>query len=140
MKSFLLKQKTPILKWGMIPDNIFFEGDVPDGYSLAISPSDNYIIVDVDNHKVNGFENIPEYIQEELNKTLNYPTKNNGRHYWLQYTGNEHLKNKSTKLGIDLRTKSGYVVWYLDKDIRAYQDKIKTTSTILNNWLEKLFK
>jgi len=48
MKTFLLKEKVPIVKWGNIPDETYFEGDVPEGYSLAISPSNGFIIVDVD--------------------------------------------------------------------------------------------
>lgn len=140
MKSFLLKEKTPIIKWGNLPDNVYFEGKVPEGYSLAISPSGNYIVVDVDMHgDVDGFSNIPHLIQMELDTTLNYKTKNNGKHYWFQYTGNKLLANKTSGLGFDLRTNKGYVVWYHNEDIRDCLYKIKSTSENLNTWLEKHF-
>ena len=48
LKSFLLKDNKPITKWGLLPDNTFFEGEVPEGYKLAISPSDNIVILDID--------------------------------------------------------------------------------------------
>lgn len=140
MKSFLLKDKKPILKWGSLPENVFFEGEIPEGYSLAVSPSENYIVVDVDKHgDTSGFENIPHLIQMELDKTFNYQTKNNGKHYWLMYSGNKPLGNKTSGLGIDLRTKKGYCVFYLPGDIRDYIHLIKETSNNLNIWLEKLF-
>ena len=140
MKSFLLKDKTPILKWGQIPDGYFFEGNIPKGYSLAICPHFPYIILDVDMHgEVSGFDNLPVKVMEELGYHFSYPTKNNGRHYWLKYTGNKVLMNKASGLGIDLRTNKGYVRWYLDADIRKYMDQIKETSPLLNKWLEKLF-
>lgn len=140
MKSFLLREKTPVCKWGSLPDGIFFEGKIPEGYQLAISPSDNYIVVDVDNHgKINGFDNIPNIIFTELLYTLNYKTKNNGKHYWLRYTGDKVLANKTSGLGIDLRTNKGYAVWYPDNDIRNCLHLIKNTSEGMNRWLEKLF-
>lgn len=140
MKSFLLKDKQPILKWSMVPDEVYFEGKVPDGYGLAICPNAPYIILDVDMHgDVDGFKNLPMYLSKELYSSLNYPTKNNGRHFWLKYTGNENLMNKASKLGIDLRTHKGYVKWYLDKDIRNYIHLINETSVDLNLWLESLF-
>lgn len=140
MKSFLLKGKQPIIKWSMLPENTFFEGKVPDGFNLAISPSDNYIVIDVDNHgDISGFNNIPHLIQIILDQTLNYSTKNNGKHYWFKYTGNKPLANKSSGLGIDLRTNRGYVVWYPKNDIRDCLHLIKESNVELNEWLEKLF-
>lgn len=140
MKSFLLRDKKPIIKWGMLPDNVYYEGSIPPGFNLAISPSENYIVIDVDNHgDTNGFDNIPNELLEELNNTLNYKTKNNGRHYWFLYSGNRKLANKTSGLGIDLRTNKGYVVWYPKEDIRNSLDKINSTSSLLNKWLEKLF-
>ena len=140
MKSFLCKGKKPIIKWGMLPDNIFFEGEVPDGYKLAICPSEGYIIIDVDRHgKKDGFTNIPQHLLEELNHTLSYPTKNDGRHYWCKYSGSRNLMNKASNLGIDLRTNRGYVIWYKENDIRSYIDEVKDTSVALNTWLETLF-
>lgn len=141
MKSFLLKDKKPIIRWGSLPDEVYFEGNIPTGYSLAISPSSNYVVIDVDVHndEINGFDNVPKTILRELNNTLNYPTKNKGRHYWVEYTGNKVLANKTSGLGIDLRTNKGYVVWYLNDDVRQYLHTINKTSTKLNNWLEKLF-
>lgn len=140
MKSFLLKEKRPIIKWGNLPDNVYFEGKIPEGYNLAVSPSENYVVVDVDTHAdINGFENVPHLIQMELDKTFNYPTKNKGKHYWLKYTGNKPLGNKTSGLGIDLRTNRGYVVWYPNFDVRSILNEIKETSPKLNKWLEKLF-
>lgn len=142
MKSFLLKGKKPIIKWGQLPDNTFFEGNLPEGYSLAICPSGNekYIILDIDQHgDINGFLNVPQNIMEELQKTLNYPTKNNGAHYWLKYTGKLPLVNKPSGLGIDLRTEKGYVVWYPKTDIRERLHEILQTSEEMDKWLVKLF-
>ena len=49
MKSFLLYNgKSPTVKWSMIPDEVYFEGKIPEGYSLAVCPSDPYIILDID--------------------------------------------------------------------------------------------
>lgn len=140
MKSFLLKAKKPIVKWGMIPDECYFEGEIPEGYGLAICPNAPYIILDVDRHgNINGANNIPRELFDELYYTLNYPTKNNGSHHWLKYTGVKELMNKPSGLGIDLRTYKGYVKWYKDKDIRSYIHLINPTSETLNLWLEKLF-
>lgn len=140
MKSFLLKDKKPILKWSMVPDEIYFEGKIPEGYGLAICPHNPYIILDIDMHgDIDGFSNIPMVISLELNDHFQYNTKNNGKHVWLKYTGNKELLNKASGLGIDLRTHKGYVKWYLDKDIRSYIHLIKNTSPVLNTWLEKLF-
>jgi hypothetical protein len=140
MKSFLLKNKKPIIKWGLLPDNVFFQGEVPKGYNLAVSPSDNYVVLDIDTHgDINGFENIPTIIQMELNKTLNYDTKNNGKHYWMRYTGDLPLGNKTSGLGFDLRTNKGYVVWYPKYDIRDSLDLINSTSKKMNKFLEKHF-
>ena len=141
MKSFLLKEKKPFVKWGMIPDEIYFEGNIPHGYGLAICPHDPYIILDIDRHgDIDGFENVPNNILNEIhNHHFSYPTKNNGLHVWLKYTGFETLMNKASGLGIDLRTHKGYVKWYLDADIRKYIHQVKTTSPDMNKWLEKLF-
>ena len=57
----------------------------------------------------------------------------------LKYTGDKPLGNKTSGLGIDLRTNKGYVVWYHDKDIRDCINEINKTSQNLNKWLEKLF-
>lgn len=140
MKSFLIKNKKPICKWGNLPDETYFKGKVPEGYSLAICPSQGDIIVDVDiKEHVNGLLNIPTYILEELENTLHYTTKSGGKHFWLHYTGNKELINRSTELGLDLRTHKGYVVWYHYQTIQNVYDQIKNTSEEVNDWLEKLF-
>lgn len=140
MKSFLLRNKKPIIKWGMLPDNTFFEGKLPEGYSLAVSPSGNYIVIDVDMHgDINGYENLPKHLFEELENTLTYKTKGGGQHFWFKYTGDKILANKASGLGIDLRTNKGYVVWYHENDIRDVIDLIKDTSEEMNKWLETLF-
>ena len=141
MKSFLVRNKRPIVSWGAITQGTFFEGEVPNGWDLAISPGDNYVVIDVDRHesRPDGFENIPHLIQMELYHTLQYKTKNNGVHYWCRYSGNKQLGNRSSGLGIDLRTNKGYVVWYPKEDIRTMLHLIKDSSETLNLWLEKLF-
>jgi len=141
MKSFLLKDKRPVVKWGMVPENRFFEGDVPEGYGLAICPNAPYVILDIDDNHTDksGFDNISYSIQVELSEHFAYQTKSGGQHIWLKYTGNEELLNKTSGLAIDLRTSRGYVKWYLDNDIRKYIDQVQDTSPKLNEWLEKLF-
>jgi hypothetical protein len=141
MKSFLLKNNQPIVKWSQISEGRFFEGPVPEGYDLAISPSAPYIILDVDNKEgKNGFTHIPANIQKELDTHFSYPTKKNGRHYWLNYSGDYNLKNRATKLGLDLRTDKGYVKWHFKGDIRDYISQVMPTSQTLNEWLITLFK
>ena len=143
MKSFLVskKDKRPFIKWSKIPDNVFYEGVIPEGYNLGISPSPGYVIIDIDRHgKKNGFDYIPEELKDELYSTLNYPTKNKGQHCWFRYTGDKDLKNTTSNLGIDLRVgQKGYVVFYKPGDIRDYMHLIKDSSHELNKWLEKLF-
>jgi hypothetical protein len=126
----------------MLPENVFFEGEVPEGYALAVCPSENYIVLDVDRHgKKDGFEAIPRDIETELAFTFSYPTKNNGKHFWLRYTGDKHLANKASGKGIDLRTNKGYVVWYPNEDIRDVIEcnLVMDTSENMNYWLESLF-
>ena len=148
MKSFLLKSNVPIVKWGLIPDNTFFQGIVPDGYDLAVCPSGSYVILDVDvKDDKNGFNHIPEEDLKELNYSFHYNTKSGGAHYWLDYTGNKVLLNKSTSLGLDLRigknektgNNGGYVKYRYNKDIRECTHLIKKTGKELNEFLEKLF-
>ena len=148
MKSFLLKNNIPIVKWGLIPDNTFFQGIVPDGYDLAVCPSGSYVILDVDvKDGKNGFNHIPEEDLKELNYSFHYNTKSGGAHYWLDYTGNKVLLNKSTSLGLDLRigknektgNNGGYVKYRYNKDIRECTHLIKKTGKELNEFLEKLF-
>ncbi len=146
MKSFLLRNGTPIIKWGNLPNNIFYEGVVPEGFDLAVSPSDNYVILDIDvKNGKNGYEHIPHLIQIELDKSFNYKTKSGGAHYWIEYTGNKTLINKSTEFGLDLRigakkgNAGGYVKYHHNVDIRQCIPLIKQSSEHLNNWLEKLF-
>ena len=144
MKSFLLRGKRPIIRWSLLPNETYFEGDVPEGYNLAVSPwGDDYVVIDVDKHDGgrDGFDSIPFALEDELDKTYHYCTKNDGMHFWFRYTGNKPLGNKSSGLGIDLRTQKGYVVWYPDEDIRdvVKSGKINDTSEELNKWLEELF-
>ena len=151
MRSFLLniKTNTPTIKWSLLPDNVFFEGDIPEGFCLAVCPTnEKQIILDVDNKNGKcGYNHIPSYIMEELANTFNYKTKSGGGHYFLNYTGNKLLKNCSTSYGLDLRigankstgNAGGYVKWHYYKDIRECIHLIKDTSLELNEWLEKLF-
>jgi len=146
MKTFLLKDNVPVIKWGMLPDNTFYEGIIPEGYALAACPSDNIVILDVDNKNGKcGWENIPHVINIELSETFHYFTKSGGAHYWIRYTGNKVLKNTSTKLGLDLRigakgsNSGGYVKYHHNVDVRECVHLIKESSEKLNKWLEKLF-
>lgn len=141
MKTFLVKEKKPIIKWGMLPENTFYEGEIPDGYNLCISPSIGIVVIDVDNHgNINGFDNIPHDLRNELHESLNYKTKNKGMHFWFKYTGKKELANKTSNLGIDLRVGGkGYAVWYRNDDIRDNIHLINKSSKKLNKWLEKLF-
>ncbi len=143
MRTFLLKEKSPIVKWGLIPPNTYFEGTLPEGYQLAISPGDDYIILDVDvNHKggKNGFDNIPKEVLEEIEKTFNYSTKSGGKHYWFRYSGNKNLANKTSGMSFDLRVgDKGYVVYYPKEDIRNCIHLIQETSSEVNIWIETWF-
>lgn len=143
MRTFLGKDKRPWIKWSLIPENTYYQGEVPEGYDLCTSPSKGYIIVDIDRHgDKNGFDHIPQELWPELQNTLNYFTKNKGLHCWFKYTGNKNLKNTISKFGIDLRVGlKGYVVWYHTKykDIRECIHLINETSKELNEWIEKLF-
>ena len=131
----------------MVPENCFYEGIIPEGFYLAVSPG-KYIVLDVDNksEEKNGFNNIPANILTELENTFNYKTKSGkGRHYWLLYSGNKILMNTSTKYFLDLRigpkpnNNGGYVLYHHSVDIRQCTHLIKETSPELNTWLEKLF-
>ena len=142
MRSFLLKNKSPIVKWGLIPDGVMYQGKIPEGYNLAISPTPGIIIVDVDvdiEKNKNGFENIPHNLLKELETTFNYSTKRGGKHYWLKYTGTKHLGNKTSNKSIDLRTEKGYVVYWHTEPIENCLGRIKETSEQLNEWVEGLF-
>jgi len=148
MRSFLLKNGTPICPWGSIKENTLYKGRIPDGYDLAVTPSPGYIIVDVDNKNgKNGSKNIPVELQKEFDETFSYPTKNGGFHYWFKYTGKETLPNTTSKLSIDLRVgpregnAGGYVKWHPrhELDVRDYVDKMNPTSDKLNEWLENIF-
>ena len=141
MKSFLCKGKHPIIRWSRLPDNTFFEGPRPEGYSLAVVPSGDYIVIDVDKHgDIDGFKSIPSKIFIGMQKTLSYPTPNNGMHYWFEYTGDKVLANKGSGKGVDLRVRhKGYVIWYPETDIRDCLHKINKSSKELNEWLEKSF-
>lgn len=145
MKSFLLKNNKPIVKWSLVPDNTFFEGKIPDGYALAVCPG-KYIILDIDvKNGKDGFLHIPTDIKEELQQSFYYDTNSGGRHVWLDYTGDKPLMNKSTEFGLDLRigakpgNAGGYVKYYHSVDIRQCVDLIKPTSWKVNWWLESLF-
>lgn len=146
MKSFLLHNHAPIIKWGLLSDETYFEGKVPEGYDLAVCPSDNIIILDVDvKNGKNGYEFIPDYIIWQLEDTFHYDTKSGGGHYWIEYTGNKILANKATKYGLDLRvgatdySAGGYVRYQHNVDIRECKHLIKKSSNELNEWLESLF-
>ena len=82
---------------------------------------------------------VPQDVVEELKNTLHYETKNDGMHFWVKYTGDKPLGNKTSGLGIDLRTHKGYVVWYLEEDPRICIGDVRDSSKKLNKWLEKLF-
>lgn len=151
MKSFLLgPNNKPVVRWGQLKNNTFYEGVVPENYSLAVSPTnEKMVIVDIDckKEKENGYNNIPKDVFKEMLESFHYKTKSGGMHVFLNYTGDKVLKNCATKLAIDLRigpnekTKNsgGYVKYYHSTDIRECIHLIKPTSPLLNNFLEQLF-
>ena len=172
MRSFLVNinknspyYKKPLCPWGSLAPNTYYEGLVPQGYALAINPSENIIIIDVDVDDEKGkfgFDNIPGYpyldrtppkhikynIFFELEQTYHYNTKRGGCHYWCKYTGDKVLMNKASKYNIDLRighkesNNGGYAIYYpanQGDDIRNHLHEIKDTSIELNKWLEELF-
>lgn len=152
MKSFLLckEDNKPILKWSMLPDGIYYQGDTPSGFHLAVCPTnEKMIVVDIDCKpgKVNGYTNIPEDIFSEFKKSFHYYTRSGGMHIFLNYTGQEVLKNCATKFGIDLRigpnkqtdNAGGYVRWNSDLHPKNCIQLIKETSSEENKWLEQLF-
>ena len=152
MKSFLLKNGVPTIKFSMLPNSIFFEGQLPgEEYSLAVCPTnERMVVVDIDCKKENGYANIPEDVFAELNQSYSYKTKSGGQHTFLHYTGNVILKNTTSPCAIDLRigankkTKNagGYVRYYPAEqgdDIRNHIHEIKETSPLVNEFLEKLF-
>lgn len=141
MRTFLLKGKAPICKWGMIPPETYFFGKPPTGYRLAVNPHYPYCIIDIDYEEnvKNGFDNIPKKLQKELDEHFGYNTPSGGKHIWIKYSGDKHLMNRTSKLFIDLRTDKGYVCWYHLQDVKDCIHLIKPSSKILNKWLEKLF-
>lgn len=138
----MLKDGKPIIKWGNLSQGTMFNGTLPEGFDLAISPSEGIVVIDFDvkNNK-NAFDHVSDDILEELSKTLNYKTTSgNGRHFWIKYLGNKELLNRATKYGIDLRVSDkGYVKYNGDKDIRECIHLIKESSKEMNLWLEELF-
>jgi len=158
MRTFLVNAdknsknyKKPLVNWGLLRQNTFFEGSIPQGFNLAINPTYGIIVVDVDVDKEkgkNGFDNIPHRLFLELEQTYNYDTKRTGRHYYLCYSGDKELLNKASNQSIDLRigpkegNNGGYAIFYpanYGDDIRNHLNEIKETSKELNFWLESLF-
>lgn len=148
MKTFLINNKDgkPVIKWGDLPNNTFFEGNVPEGYSLAISPSENIVILDVDlKNGKNGYSHIPKNIMKDLNNTFHYKTKSGGAHYYIKYTGHKPLINRATQYGLDLRIGAkkdncgGYVKYHHHQDIRKCLNLIKESGEDLNQFLQKYF-
>ena len=151
MKSFLLNfDNKPIIKWSMLPNGVFYEGEIPENFYLAVCPTnEKMVIVDIDCKpgKINGYDNIPKEILLSFMKSFWYHTKSGGMHVFLNYTGNETLKNCATKYGIDLRigpnakTKNagGYVRWNSDLHPRDCVSLIKNTTEQENKFLEQLF-
>lgn len=141
MRSFLTKNKRPICKWGNIPQEIYFEGNIPEGYKICVNPHDPYCIIDIDNkgEGKNGFDNLPSELLLELQNHFSYNTPSGGKHVWIKYSGNKKLLNRTSDLFIDLRTEKGYVCWYDDRDVRECMSLIKESSKELNEWLEKVF-
>lgn len=151
MKTFLLKNNTPLIKFSMLPDNTFFEGELPgEEYKLALCPTnEKMVIVDIDckEGKGNGYENIPKEIFKELLKSFYYKTKSGGMHIFVYYTGDKLLKNSTSKLSIDLRigankktnNAGGYVRYNGNIHPKKIEPLIKESSNDLNTFLEGLF-
>ena len=147
MKSFLLDSNyKPIIQWGKLPKNVYFQGEIPEGMHLACSPSDNIVIVDIDKKgSKNGFEHITTNIFKELVSSFCYNTQSGGAHCFIKYTGDKILKNMSTEKGIDLRIAAkdnncgGYVRFQGNIRPEECLHLIKESSKELNIWLEELF-
>lgn len=151
MKTFLLKNKIPTIKFSMLPDGVFYEGELPgEEYTLAVCPTnEKMVIVDIDckENKLNGYDYISKDIFNELIQSFHYKTKSGGMHIFLHYTGNKVLLNTTSKFAIDLRVgknsltgnNGGYVSYNGPKDIRQCIHLIKESSNELNKWLESLF-
>jgi hypothetical protein len=149
MRSFLLKNGIPVIKFSMLPDNVFFVGEPPVGFDIAVSTTDEKtVIIDVDvKNGKNGYNHIPLEIIDELEQSFWYHSKSGGGHYYFHYTGNKLLRNGTTNFGIDLRigpnkatgNAGGYVRYYHNVPIQECMHLIKSTSKELNEWLEALF-
>lgn len=150
MKSFLLNsQNTPIIRWSLLENGIFYQGEIPKGFGLAICPTnERQVILDVDvKNGKNGFNYIPSVVLAELELTFNYSTKSGGHHYFLNYSGSKLLMNTSTSKGLDLRigankkTKNagGYCKYNGNIPVEQIEPLIKKTSPRMNLFLEKLF-
>ena len=151
MKSFLLRNNYPTIKFSMLPDNCFYEGDLPGkDYDLAVCPTNHkQVILDIDCKpgKDIGYYNIPEDIYLELMQSFHYLTKSGGMHIFLNYSGNKLLKNCSTKYSLDLRigtcketnNAGGYVRYNGSIPANEIEPLIKSTSPKINEFLEKLF-
>ena len=147
MKSFLLnKDYTPVVRWGLIKNNVYFQGEIPEGMHLACSPSDNIVIIDIDKKGgKDGYLHLVDSLQAELCKSFFYTTKSGGAHVFVRYTGSKILKNMSTEKGIDLRIAAngkncgGYVRWQGKIKPEECIHLIKESSTELNIFLEDLF-
>lgn len=151
MKSFLLYKNAPLIKFSLLNDGIFYQGDLPGkDYDLAVCPTNHkQVILDIDCKpgKDIGYYNIPEDIYLELMQSFHYLTKSGGMHVFLNYSGDKLLKNCSTKYSLDLRigankeTKNagGYVRYNGLIPVKDIEPLIKSTSLKVNMFLEKLF-
>ncbi len=151
MKSFLLYKGHPIIKFSLLEDGIFYEGELPgDEYDLAVCPTnERQIVVDIDCKpgKSIGYYNIPDNLYLEMMQSFHYLTKSGGMHVFLNYVGNKLLKNCTTKYSIDCRVGAnkktgnagGFVRWNSKESPKDIEHLIKSTSSELNKFLEELF-
>lgn len=82
-----------------------------DNVAIAAGAS-NLVIVDVDNHDVDGNESLAEWERDNarIPETVSTCTPTGGMHYYYRAHGVEIGPSKNAKLGIDVRGGGSYVV------------------------------
>lgn len=136
------ESKIPVVgDWEKTTDEKIKKEWLKQGYNIGLMAGDsNLLIVDVDNHKSNGFESLKnEGIK--LPDTLYQETPNNGKHYIYKldnYNIDELIGKKDGGLtnlinGVDIRTNNSYIVLSPSK---IFTDNGEIKSYILSDDLE----
>lgn len=136
------ESKIPVVgDWEKTTDEKIKKEWLKQGYNIGLMAGDsNLLIVDVDNHKSNGFESLKnEGIK--LPDTLYQETPNNGKHYIYKldnYNIDDLIGKKDGGLtnlinGVDIRTNNSYIVLSPSK---IFTDNGEIKSYILSDDLE----